>query len=124
MAKVKKSSRWYAVFKSGKRWTAAVIVGSPDNEPQILGRYASEGSAALAAYRHSKIRRLRVDREARTAYLRAKKKAYLAGRKRVRAAASAAIRRAYAAHEARKRAEAIFGWHDVGETFATTNAAD
>lgn len=111
MAKVKKSARWYSVFRSGRRWVAAVIVGSPDNTPHILGRYASEGSAALAAYRHSKMRMTAQDRKARDAIRRARRAAYMSGRKRVRAAASAAIRRAYAAHEARKRAEAIFGWH-------------
>jgi hypothetical protein len=124
MAKVKKSSRWYSVFRSGRRWVAAVIIGSPDNQPQILGRYASEGSAALAAYRHSKMRMTAQDRKARDAIRRERRKAYLSGKRRVHRAASAAVRRAYAAHEARKRAEAIFGWHDVAETFATAKAAD
>jgi len=118
MTKSKKSSRWYSVFRQGKGWTAAVIIGNPDNAPQILGRYATQDSAALAAYKHSKIRRLRADREARTAYLRARRKAYLTGRKRVRAAATAAVRRAYATHEARKRTETLLGWHQPTD-FAT-----
>ena len=111
MTKSKKSSRWYAVFKSGKEWVAAVIVGSPDNQPQILGRYASEESAAMAAYRHSKMRMTSQDRKARDAIRRERRKAYLSGKRKVYRAASAAVRRAYAAHEARRKMEEIFGWH-------------